>query len=221
MADTKVSALCALCVAGDCDQFAIIDVGCPNVSKRITWANLKSPITPIGTHQMWLSAKGFDRGLTNIPGSISSIEMGSEAITWSSIRFPADHQSEVFIQMAMPENWDESTINYKVYWTADAGTACDVVSWKMSGYAYADNDVLGVAQTETEIEVTDSWLANCDLHITAQSGDVTVIGSPAAGELIALKFQRDTADASCTLEGDAIFLGLMLEYTIDEAVSAG
>jgi GTPase involved in cell partitioning and DNA repair len=111
--------------------------------------------------------------------------------------------------VAMPDEWNRSTVKAKVYWTTASGTGG--VTWGVTMGAASDDDALG-AIPGTEVTVDDTRLADNDLHVTAATGAITVGGSPALGDLVLLQVARKPAAANDTKTGDARFLGVMIQY---------
>ena len=56
--------------------------------------------------------------------------------------------------------------------------------------------------------------------MTADSGAVTIAGSPADDDLTFFQLYRDAADGSDTFTGDARLMGIKLFYTTDAANDA-
>ena len=89
----------------------------------------------------------------------------------------------------------------------------------LAGVACADNDTInasfgtGVAPTAK----AHSGTAN-DLDVTAESGSVTIAGSPAAGDLCIFQVLRDVS--ADDLDADARLLGIKLFFTTDAANDA-
>ena len=93
------------------------------------------------------------------------------------------------------------------------------VSWSLAGVAIADNDSIntafgtGVAPTAK----AHSGTAN-DLDVTAESGAVTIAGSPSTDEEVYFQITRDVSEDSLT--ADAKLLGVKLFFTTDAANDA-
>ena len=54
-----------------------------------------------------------------------------------------------------------------------------------------------------------------DINVTAESGDVTIAGAPAADELVFFQIMRDVSESD-TLDADARLLGIKLFFTTDK-----
>jgi hypothetical protein len=104
------------------------------------------------------------------------------------------------------------------FFTADS-TNTGTVSWVLAGVACADNDTINVA-FGTGVAPTakaHSGTAN-DLDVTAESGAVTIAGSPSTDEEVYFQITRDVSADSLT--ADAKLLGVKLFFTTDAANDA-
>lgn len=129
-----------------------------------------------------------------------------------------DQSTDEFAQftIAMPKNWDEGTVTAQFYWTA--GSTGNVV-WGLQGVALSDDDAIdaafGTAQT-----VTDGVTAAGDLMISAETGAITIAGTPAAGDLVVFQVYRDADNGSDTLAADAKLIQVKLFITLNAADEA-
>ena len=120
------------------------------------------------------------------------------------------------------------TVAQKLYWavSSDAATGDDF-EVEINGVALADSGAIGgTAFGACVVAVTDTWLADCDMHITAQSGDLNPACMPAItgltnkSDIIQFKLTRDVSfvTANCA---EFQLIGVELEYNTDAATSAG
>ena len=113
----------------------------------------------------------------------------------------------------MPKNWDEGTVTFQIDWDNASGTG-DVL-WLVYCVAISNDDVLN-ASFGSEVTITDSVTAAGDLMTTPVSSAVTCGGSPAKGDALYIRIQRDGDNASDTLNSvDARFLGAAMFYNIN------
>ena len=69
--------------------------------------------------------------------------------------------------------------------------------------------------------VTDDALGAAeDLCVTAESGAITVAGSPAAGDMCFFRIFRDVSDSNDDMAEDARLIGIKLFFTTDAANDA-
>jgi len=164
------------------------------------------PIEPIYVRasQMWPST-------TNGCAALAQTELGTNDVDIQTLDF--DPGADEFAQFSlwMPEEWNAGTITYQVVWTAAAGTLTDEVEWNLQGRAYADSDALDQAWGAS-VEVADALITLDDLHETAESGAVTLAGTPVAGEWCMFRVWRDGVNDTLN-DGDGKLLGIKLFYT--------
>ena len=81
--------------------------------------------------------------------------------------------------------------------------------------------VLGFGSGGTAVEVEDDGIGTVeDVQMSAESGAVTIAGSPADNDQTFFQLYRDAADGSDTFTGEARVLGIKLFYTTDAANDA-
>ena len=98
--------------------------------------------------------------------------------------------------VAFPKSWNEGTITFQAFFTANSTNTGDVV-WTLAGTALADNGSLNTA-FGTAVATTGkshSGTAN-DLDVTAESGAVTIAGSPSTDEYVFFEIKRDVSEDS-------------------------
>ena len=94
------------------------------------------------------------------------------------------------------------------------------VSWALQGVAFADNNSIDTAYG-TAIVVDDAEQGALEeLNVTAESGAVTIAGSPGDNELVFFRFFRDVSDSNDNSSGDARLHGVKIFFTTDAANDA-
>jgi hypothetical protein len=111
--------------------------------------------------------------------------------------------------IAFPKSWNKSTLTAQFYWL---GGAAGNVIWGIQAVAISNDDPIDVA-FGSAVEVTDAFIASTDLHITAETGAITVAGAPANDDEVIFQVYRNSASASDTMTGDARLVGVKLFYT--------
>lgn len=110
-----------------------------------------------------------------------------------------------------PTYWDASTITVQFVWYATAGSG--TVNWEAQAVAFSDDDALDAAYGTLQ-EVTDTLLATGDVHISAETAAITVAGTPAAGDWINFRVNRDPANDTNT--SDARLMGVRIRFGIKQ-----
>lgn len=170
-----------------------------------------------GKEAFYLPAKAWTPASTNGCGDVEVLQHTAQRPETIALPFDKDSDEHAIISLMMPRKWNLSTITFQVHWScASANTS--TVEWALAGVAVADGESLDVAQGAF-VGVNDTALNLADsLHKTAESGSVTIAGTPADGDLITLDIMRDVS--ADTLAEDAYLLGVMIFYTSDQHFEA-
>jgi len=198
---------------------AIADVATLFAGGGLTAASSVISNDVIGKQSMWVPAAAMYPTASNGCASITAVETTAGRPDMYVLDFDASSDENAQFSIAMPSYWNEGTITYQVYWTT-AATDTDGVAWSLSGVVCSDNDTIDVA-FGTAVVVTDDALGAAeDLCITAESGAVTLGGSPAAGDLAYFNIERDVSDGNDDMAEDARLIGIKIFYTIDDVHEA-
>jgi len=131
-----------------------------------------------------------------------------------------DKDSDEFAQFAVafPKSWNAGTVTFQAFFTATS-TNTGTTAWGLSGVALADSGDLNTA-FGTQVVATakaHSGTSN-DLDVAAESGAVTIAGSPGADEYVFFQISRDVS--ADDLNADARLLGIKLFFTTSAANDA-
>jgi hypothetical protein len=129
-----------------------------------------------------------------------------------SLDFDPTTQEFAHATVPMPSDWDGGTITARFWWTA-TGTSTNSVVWAIEGRSYGDLETIdqgyGTAQ-----QVADAHSATAlQAQLSDATPEITLAGTPAAGELVHFRVKRVPADASDTLAVDAMLLAVVITYT--------
>ena len=170
-----------------------------------------------GKETIWVPAVAMYPNSTNGCADLAQVEL-SNGPEIKTLDFDKDSDEFAQFAVAFPKSWNEGTITFQAYFTADS-TNSGTVSWGLSGVAIADNDSINTA-FGTQVAPTakaHSGTAN-DLDVTAESGAVTIAGSPSTDEEVFFQISRDVSEDSLT--ADAKLLGIKIFFTTDAANDA-
>ena len=187
------------------------------VAKAVDAGDNTGAIKIAGKESIWVPAASMYPNTTNGAEGPNQVELGNGPELKT---FDFDKNSDEFAQFAIafPKSWNEGTITFQAFFTADS-TDTGTVSWALAGVALADNDSLNTA-FGTAVAPTakaHSGTAN-DLDVTAESGAVTIAGSPSTDEYVFFEIFRDVS--ADDLDADAKLLGVKLFFTTDAANDA-
>ena len=165
-----------------------------------------------GKESIWVPANAMYPNSTNGCAAIAQTELrnGPELKT---LDFDKDSDEFAQFAVAFPKSWNEGTITFQVFFTGNSTNTGDVV-WTLAGTALADNGSLNTA-FGTAVATTGkahSGTAN-DLDVTAESGAVTIAGSPSTDEFVFFEIKRDVSEDN--FSADAKLLGVKLFFTTD------
>ena len=177
-------------------------------------------VKKVGTENMWVPATAMtprDNAGCGALTTTAAATNGRADIT--HLPFDASTQEHAQFSVAMPKSWNEGTIKAQFYWTT-TGSDTDAVIWGISGVSYANDNPMDVA-FGTAVTVTDNILSAAkDILVSAETGDVTIAGSPAAGEICYFEVFRDADDGSDTVGEDCLLIGVKIIYTTDTSTDA-
>ena len=170
-----------------------------------------------GKETIWVPAVAMYPNTTNGCAALAQVEL-SNGPEIKTLDFDKDSDENAQFAVAFPKSWNEGTITFQAFFTADS-TNTGTVSWALAGVSCADNDTINVA-FGTAVAPTakaHSGTAN-DLDVTAESGAVTIAGSPSTDEEVYFQITRDVSEDD--LDADAKLLGIKIFFTTDAANDA-
>ena len=170
-----------------------------------------------GVETIWVPANSMYPNTTNGCALITQVEL-SNGPEIKVLDFDASSDENAQFSIAFPKSWNEGTITFKAYFTV-TGTNTGTVAWGLSGVAIADDDSINTAFGTNVVATAKAHSGTSnDLNVTAESGAVTIAGSPAAGEQVFFQIMRDVS--ADNQSGDARLLGVQLFFTTDAANDA-
>lgn len=152
------------------------------------------------------------------PGAASRELTTGDDIMIKGLAFDATTEEAAQFYLRMPKSWNLGTVTAQVYWTNASGLTTETVTWGISAVALHDSDPMDSTSLGTEVTVTDTWLAQNDLHISSVTGAITFANTPAVGDLCIVQIARKTGTDNMT--GDAELLDLVLFFTTNAATDA-
>jgi hypothetical protein len=176
-----------------------------------------SAVKIAGKETIWVPATAMYPNTTNGCADLEQVEL-SNGPELKVLDFDKDSDEFAQFAVAFPKSWNEGTVTFQAFFTAtstDTGTTAFV----LQGVALADNGDLNTA-FGTAVGPTakaHSGTSN-DLDVTAESGAVTIAGSPSTDEYVFFQISRDVS--ADDLNADARLLGIKLFFTTDAANDA-
>jgi hypothetical protein len=167
-----------------------------------------------GKETIWVPAVAMYPNTTNGCADIAQTEL-SNGPELKTLDFDKDSDEFAQFAVAFPKSWNEGTISFQAFFTANS-TDTGTTSWALQGVALADNGDLNTA-FGTAVAPTAKAMSGTanDLAVTAESGAVTIAGSPSTDEYVFFQISRDVS--ADDLNADAKLLGVKLFFTTDAA----
>jgi len=169
-----------------------------------------------GKETIYVPAVAMYASTTN--GCAEQVETTALRPDLKVLDFAADADDFAQFAVAMPKSWNEGTVTFQPFWTV-TGTNTGTVAWQLAGIAVSNDDTINTA-FGTQVATTAlafSGTSN-DLMVSAESGAVTIAGSPAANDMCFFQINRDTSADDQT--GNARLLGVKIFFTTDAANDA-
>ena len=201
--------------ASDTDALAISSGGVVNFTQQPTVAS--AAVKVAGKETIWIPAAAMYPETTNGCSDLTQVELANGP-ELKCLDFDKSSDEHAQFTIAFPKSWNEGTVTFKAYFTAtdtDTGTT----AWGLAGGSFSDNGDLNTAFGTTVVATAKAHSGTSnDLDVTAESGAVTIAGSPAAEDLCFFQIMRDVS--ADDLDADARLLGIKLYFTTDAANDA-
>ena len=171
-----------------------------------------------GKETIWIPSSAMYGSETN-GADAQQVETTATRPDLKVLDFDAGTAEYAQFAIAMPKSWNLGTVTYQVFWSPGNTNTGNCI-FGLQGVSCTEGDTADVA-FGTAAEVTDAGIGTVeDVQMTAESGAVTIAGSPADNDQTFFQLYRDAADGSDTFTGDARVLGIKLFYTTDAANDA-
>ena len=169
-----------------------------------------------GKETIWVPSNAMTPTESNGCAAITAVETTSGRPDMNVLDF--DTSSDEFAQfsIAFPKSWDLGTVTYQVFWSGAANT--QDVDWQLQGVAMNDNETIDVAYGSFIVVTDNAQGAQEELNVSAESGAVTIAGTPADNDLCYFRFGRDVSGDN--MAGDARLHGIKIFFTTDAANDA-
>ena len=148
--------------------------------------------------------------------AVAVVEAGTNDVDYCVLAFDKDTDEYAFWgPIATPDNWDGGTLTAVFYWSCAAGVggANKTVCWSIQMIALDNDDAIDRAWG-TAVTVTDTWIADADIHESAASDAITpaTTVSREGGDLLFVRVMRDVSGDD--LAGDARLIAVKLEFGV-------
>jgi hypothetical protein len=170
-------------------------------------------VLTVGKFECPLPAGAWKPRTSNGCGTTTA-ETSTNKVMVETLDFDAAAKEYAQFRMTPPKGWDGGTVTFRVKWKHGATTTNFGVAFGLSGVCVGDDEALDAA-FGTEVAVTDTGGTDQREYTTAESGPVTLAGTPAKGETVLLQLARLPADVADTLAVDAQVTEVIVTFTLD------
>ena len=181
--------------------------------------SVTGPVTGPNKQTIWVPAGAMRPTVSNGCAALTDVETTAGRPDMTVLDFDATADEHAQFQVAFPKSWDLGTVTFQAFWTSTAADT-DGVSWGLQGISVTDNTTIDVAQG-TPIVVDDAnQSAAEEMLVSAESGAVTIAGTPIDGDMCFFRVFRDVSDANDTATEDARLMGVKLHFSTDTSTDA-
>ena len=166
-----------------------------------------------GKETIWIPSNAMTPTETNGCADITAVETTSDRPDMYVLDFDKDSDEHAQFSVAFPKSWNLGTVTFQVFWSGIA--SADDVDWALQGVAFGDNDSIDTAYGTAVVVTDNAQGAVEECLVSAESGDVTIAGSPADDQLCYFRIFRDVSGDA--MAGDARLHGIKLFFTTDIA----
>lgn len=140
-------------------------------------------------------------------------ELATNDIISDTLQFSTATQQFATFYWVPPNAWNAGTVTFRVRWRSTTGASTETLVMELACVAVSNDDALDAAMGTGQTS-TDTWIANGDEHISPESAAITCAGTPAKGDTIQFKLQRNVAGDNVA---DAFIEAAEIFYTTDAA----
>jgi len=171
------------------------------------------PVKVAGKESMFIPAGGMKPTVSNGCANHASVETTAGRPDMIVLDFDKDSDEHAQFQICFPKSYDLGTVTFQVWWAGLAATTG--VAWGLQGVAVSNNSTIDVVYGTAVVVTDDAQGAVEEVCVTAESGAVTIAGTPADDDIIFFRFFRDITDGNDDMAGDARLLGIKLFFNTD------
>jgi hypothetical protein len=176
------------------------------------WDAIPTTGNIVGKQSIWIPATAMYPNTTNGCAPLAQVELAN-GVELKVLDFDASADENAQFSIAFPKLWNEGTVTFQAFFTV-TGTDTGTVAWGLSAVSIADNDSINsVFGTNVVATAKAHSGTSNDLNVSAESGAVTIAGSPSVNETCFFQLMRDVS--ADTQTGDARLVGIKLFFTTD------
>jgi hypothetical protein len=159
----------------------------------------------VGAAGMWPSG-------TSGCSTITRTETATNKVNYYSLSFSGTATNYAEFSCSLPKNWDAGTITYVLHYIPTGTTGGTGIVWGLEAVCIGDNVNIDTA-FGAQVTVTDAIQTANYVHLTPESGAVTIAGTLTGEKSIHWRVARMAAAAGDTNTDAAKLLGVLIKFT--------
>ena len=200
------------------DKLAINGTAVTSTAAELNKLDGVGVLKQAGKETIWIPSVAMKPTASNPCADIATVETTSGRPDMNVLDFDKDADEFAQFAVAFPKSWNAGTVTFQFFWSGIAATTG--VAINLQGVAFADNDSIDTAYGTAVVVQDDAQGAVEELLVSAESGAVTIAGSPGANELTYFRVGRDVSDGNDDMAGDCRLHGIKLHFTTNAANDA-
>jgi len=183
---------------------------------NVTNAKLAATLQ-VGKQTIWVPSNAMTPTESN-GAARATVETTSGRPDMQVLDFDKDSDEFAQFSIAFPKQYNLGTVTFQFFWSGLAATTG--VSMSLEAVAMNDNETIDVAYGTAVVVDDDAQGAVEELLVSAESGAVTIAGTPADNDLTYFRVGRDVSDSNDDMAGDCRLHGVKIFFTTDAANDA-
>jgi len=197
-------------------QFTLGSTAVTSTAAELNKLDGAGTLKQAGKETIWVPAQAMTPTDTNGCSSLQTVETTSGRPDMNVLDFDKDSDEFAQFAVAFPKSWNAGTVTFQFFWSGVAATTN--VTLTLAGVAFADNDSIDTAYG-TAVAVADAAQGAVEeMLVSAESGNITIAGSPGANEVAYFRIGRDVSEDN--MAGDCRLHGIKLHFTTNAANDA-
>jgi len=197
-------------------QFTLGSTAVTSTATELNLVDGAGTLKEVGKESIWVPANAMRPTVSNGCAAGADVETTSGRPDMFVLDFDKDADEFAQFAVAFPKQWNLGTVTAQIFWSGIAATS--TVQWQLQAVAMNDNETIDVAYGNA-VEINDNAQGAVEeLLVTAESGAITIAGTPADNDLCYFRIQRDVSGDA--MDGDARLHGIKIFFTTDAANDA-
>ena len=149
---------------------------------------------------------------TNGCAPLSTLNLGATIPNFPSLDFDASSVEYASCLTRLTQGWNAGTISAQFHWSHASTSTNFGVVWQLEARSFTNASSINQAHSGA-VTIADTGGSTNTLYLSDATPALTITGSPAAGDLIALRVSRLATDSADTLAIDARLHQVVVSFT--------